>query len=88
MEKLQFVELSEIYHLKTPKLGISLPQRDPEKYAKLLAKHFPGEKAGIRGFVREIVRIAWSNPGGGFAGVLISGQLAFRKMMEDWSRQI
>ena len=27
---------------------------------------------------------AWCNPGGGFSGVLLSGQMAFRKMMEDW----
>ena len=27
---------------------------------------------------------AWSNPGGGFAGAIMSGQLAFLKMMEDW----
>ncbi len=27
---------------------------------------------------------AWSNPGGGFTGVLRSGERAFGKMMEDW----
>jgi phytoene dehydrogenase-like protein len=27
---------------------------------------------------------AWGSPGGGFAGVLMSGQQAFLKMMEDW----
>jgi prolycopene isomerase len=27
---------------------------------------------------------AWSNPGGGFSGVLMSGQIAFRDMMKDW----
>ncbi len=28
---------------------------------------------------------AWGNPGGGFAGVLRAGELAFEKIMEDWS---
>jgi prolycopene isomerase len=28
---------------------------------------------------------AWSNPGGGFSGVLMSGQTAFRDMMRDWA---
>jgi len=27
---------------------------------------------------------AWSSPGGGFSGVLVSGQLAFQEMMADW----
>ncbi len=27
---------------------------------------------------------AWGNPGGGFTGALMSGQLTFLKMMEDW----
>jgi prolycopene isomerase len=28
---------------------------------------------------------AWCHPGGGFSGVLLSGQIAFREMMEDWA---
>jgi prolycopene isomerase len=27
---------------------------------------------------------AWSSPGGGFSGVLVGGQMAFQKIMEDW----
>jgi len=27
---------------------------------------------------------AWCTPGGGFWGVLLSGRMTFRKMMEDW----
>jgi len=27
---------------------------------------------------------AWSYPGGGFSGVLLGGQMTFRKMMADW----
>ena len=31
---------------------------------------------------------AWCNPGGGFAGVLLAGQLAFSKVMEDWGKRL
>jgi prolycopene isomerase len=27
---------------------------------------------------------AWSNPGGGYGGVLRGGEMTFSKMMEDW----
>ncbi len=58
LERLQLVELPEVYRLKTPELDISVPQRDPEAYIRLLTKHFPAEKEGIRGFVQEMIRIA------------------------------
>lgn len=58
LDRLQLVELPEVYHVKTPELDISVPQRDPEAYIHLLAKHFPGEKDEIRGFVQEMVGIA------------------------------
>ncbi|MBW1797179.1 MAG: NAD(P)/FAD-dependent oxidoreductase [Deltaproteobacteria bacterium] len=58
LEKIQLVQLPEIYRLKTPKLNISVPQKDPEGYIRLLCKHFPSEAEGIRGFVEEIVAIA------------------------------
>jgi prolycopene isomerase len=58
LERLELVPLSEVYHLKTPELEISVPQRDPEQYVRDLCKHFPSEEKGIRGFVREIVGIA------------------------------
>ena len=44
--------------MKTPKLDISVPQRDPEAYIALLTKHFPAEAGGIRGFVEEMLAIA------------------------------
>ena len=31
---------------------------------------------------------AWCIPGGGFAGVLLAGQLAFSKVMEDWGKRL
>lgn len=58
LDGVSLVELPEIYYLKTPGLSISIPQRDPEKYIQLLTEHFPSEKQGIRGFIREIIGIA------------------------------
>jgi phytoene dehydrogenase-like protein len=58
LEKIQLVQLPETYRLKTPDLDISVPQKDPEGYIRLLSEHFPSEAAGIRGFVRELVAVA------------------------------
>ena len=58
LDRLQLVELPEVYRLKAPNLDISVPQRDPEAYIRLLAKHFPSEKDGIRGFLQEMIGLA------------------------------
>ena len=58
LDKIQLVELPEVYRLKTPNLDISVPQKDPEGYIALLTKHFPTEAEGIRGFVEEMIAIA------------------------------
>jgi all-trans-retinol 13,14-reductase len=58
LNKIQLAELPEVYRLKTPKLDISVPQRNPEAYIALLSKHFPAEAEGIRGFVEEMIAIA------------------------------
>jgi prolycopene isomerase len=58
LDKIELVQLPEVYRLKTPDLDISVPQRDPEAYITLLAEHFPHEKDGIRGFVRHMVDLA------------------------------
>ena len=58
LDKLELVELPEVYRLKTSKLDISVPQRDPEAYIQLLTEHFPGEAKGIRLFVEEMLGIA------------------------------
>jgi prolycopene isomerase len=58
LNKIKLVELPEVYRLKTPKLDISVRQRDPEAYIALLIKHFPAEAEGIRGFVDEMIAIA------------------------------
>ena len=58
LEKLQLLELPEFYYIKTKNLDISVPQRDPEAFIRLLAQHFPTEKDGIRGFIQEMIGIA------------------------------
>jgi len=58
MEKLQLVELPEVYHLKTSTMEISAPSRNPEAFIRLLSQHFPQEQEGIRGFINEIIAIA------------------------------
>ena len=58
LDKIKLVELPEVYRLKTPDLDISVPQRDPDAYIDVLAKRFPDEADGIRGFVHHMVDIA------------------------------
>ncbi len=58
LDRLKLVELPEVYRLKTQELDISVPQKDPDAYIRLLAKHFPDEKDGIRGFVQEMIGLA------------------------------
>lgn len=58
LDKLELVALPEVYRLKTPKLDISVPQRNPEAYIKMLAEHFPAEEKGIRGFVDYMIGLA------------------------------
>jgi len=58
LDKIELVELPEVYRLKTPQLDISVPQKDPQAYIQLLSRHFPAESKGIRGFVEEMLGIA------------------------------
>ena len=58
LDKLELVELPEVYRLKTPRLDLSIPQKDPEAYVAQLSEHFPGEAEGIRGFVSELLAIS------------------------------
>ena len=57
-DRLEFVELPDIYCLKTPNLNINVPQRDPDEYIKRLAAFFPQEEDGIRSFIYEMIGIA------------------------------
>lgn len=41
-----------------------------------------GNRTPIKGLY---LASAWGNPGGGFAGVLLAGEQAFEKIMEDWA---
>lgn len=58
LDKIELVQLPEVYRLKTPDLDICVPQRDPEAYIALLAGHFPDEEDGVRGFVQHMVDLA------------------------------
>jgi prolycopene isomerase len=58
LDKIELVQLPEVYRLKTPGLDIAVPQRDPEAYIALLAEHFPDEADGIGGFVRHMIDLA------------------------------
>jgi phytoene dehydrogenase-like protein len=58
LDKINLVQLPEVYRYKTPKLDISVPQRDPEEYIKRLSARFPDEAEGIRGFVEEMIAIS------------------------------
>ncbi len=57
LDKIELVELPEVYRLKTPDLDISVPQRDPDAYIDTLAKCFPDEADGIRRFVHHMVDV-------------------------------
>jgi len=48
----------ECYRLKTRKLEISVPQKNPEAYIQLLSKSFPDEVEGIRSFIDNMIGVA------------------------------
>ena len=58
LDRIQVAELPEVYRLKTPVLDISIPQKDPQVYVSLLARHFPTEEQGIRDFIYEMIGIS------------------------------
>ena len=55
LQKIELVELPEVYRLKAPGLDIIVPQKDPEAYVRLLSRHFPEEAKGIHGFVKAML---------------------------------
>jgi prolycopene isomerase len=57
-ERIELVALPQLYRHVTPELDISVPQKDPEAFVRLLSEHFPDEKEGIAEFVRDLVVIA------------------------------
>lgn len=48
LDKLELVELPEVYCLKTPMRDISVPQRNPQAYIQLLAENSPPFKNGSK----------------------------------------
>lgn len=57
-ERIDLVELPSVHRLKTPELDISIPQKNPDAFIKLLAKRFPAEKEGIKQFINVLVAVA------------------------------
>ena len=57
LDKIELVQLPEVYRLKTPDLDISVPQREPEAYIAVLAEHFAAEADGARGFVHHMLAL-------------------------------
>ena len=58
LEKLNLVQLPEVYRIKAPGMELAVPQRDPEAYITLLNQHFPGEEEGVRSFIKEMLGVA------------------------------
>lgn len=58
LDKVSFVELPEVYHIKTPTVDLSVPHKDPEEYIRRLSERFPLEAEGIRSFVGQMLAIA------------------------------
>ena len=58
LEKLDLVELSEVYRLKTPEWEFTIPQRDPEAYIRSLSEFFPSEADNVRRFIGDMIRVA------------------------------
>ena len=57
-ERIDLVELPGVYRHVTPDLDITVPQKDPEAFIKLLSKHFPVEQEGIERFINDMVTVA------------------------------
>lgn len=57
-ELIELVKLPAVYRLKTPELDITVPQKDPDAFIKLLTEHFPDEKMGIAQFINDLVTVA------------------------------
>lgn len=57
-KKIDLVKLPGVYRHITPGLDITVPQKDPDAFVRLLAGHFPDEKEGIAGFIGDLVAMA------------------------------
>ena len=57
-DKIDLVDLPEIYRLKTPRVDLSVPPQDPAEYIRRVAAYFPEEAEGIQGFVEEMMGLS------------------------------
>ncbi|MFC1825747.1 phytoene desaturase family protein, partial [Thermodesulfobacteriota bacterium] len=58
LERLEIVQLPEVYRFKAPGMDIRVPHKDPGAYIRLLAKYFPKEEEGIRSIVNNMVGLS------------------------------
>ena len=56
-DKLQWVALPDVFRVRAGDKDILFPQRDPEGFIRELARAFPQEAKGVRGFVQEVLDI-------------------------------
>ncbi len=54
INQVEFVPHSDLYRAIFPDHDIRVPQRDPDRYTKLLVDSFPDEKAGIEGIFEDM----------------------------------
>jgi prolycopene isomerase len=59
LSRIGLAQLPELYALNIRGRGmVSIPQRDPEAYIRLMCGLYPDEERGIRGFVNEMIAIS------------------------------
>lgn len=56
-DRLEVVKVPELARLITPVHDITLPAGNPGEVMKILGRHFPGEQAGINGFISDMVTV-------------------------------
>ncbi len=56
-DKLQWIALPDVFRVRAGDKDILFPQRDPEGFIRELARGFPQEAKGVRGFVQEVLDI-------------------------------
>jgi prolycopene isomerase len=57
-DRLELVRLPELYRIVTPKYDLTFPVAQPDAFTRILAREFPDERGGIRGFVTFMTGVA------------------------------
>jgi len=56
-ENLEVVDVPEFCRVLHPEYDLTLPARNPEAFIELLSQAFPKQRAGIRGFIQDMVTV-------------------------------